>query len=244
MKIHQQGTIYNLYHQSFPIILDLDAADDGHLSGFANFNGNVRPDGFPVGETFPVITDDPRGGIVSDFLHMTIRFVSHKTAQVNGYIDNSRAQFMNVDTVADVQSELDERFARMAIEEAKKSTPEDTQPRPKVGAVAVKHGQVLGVDCRTAVAELNGKMNGQHAEYRLTTSLHGGVLDGATLYTTLEPCLNRNDPKVSCVDRLISVKVARVVIGALDPDHRGNGLEKTCPVTHDRDLVLPGCAEN
>ena len=34
------------------------------------------------------------------------------------------------------------------------------------------------------------------------------------------------DPKVSCVDRLISVKVARVVIGALDPDHRGNGLRK------------------
>jgi hypothetical protein len=28
------------------------------------------------------------------------------------------------------------------------------------------------------------------------------------------------------VDRLISVKVARVVIGALDPDHRGNGLRK------------------
>jgi hypothetical protein len=42
----------------------------------------------------------------------------------------------------------------------------------------------------------------------------------------LEPCLNRNDPKVSCADRLISVKVARVVIGALDPDHRGNGLRK------------------
>jgi hypothetical protein len=28
------------------------------------------------------------------------------------------------------------------------------------------------------------------------------------------------------VDRLISVKVVRVVIGALDPDHRGNGLRK------------------
>jgi pyrimidine deaminase RibD-like protein len=74
--------------------------------------------------------------------------------------------------------------------------------------------------------ETNGKKNGQHAEFRLSMALGGGDLDGATIYTTLEPCLNRSDPKVSCVDRLISVKMARVVIGALDPDHRGNGLRK------------------
>jgi pyrimidine deaminase RibD-like protein len=113
----------------------------------------------------------------------------------------------------------------MAIEAAKKSTSEDDKPHPKVGAVAVKHGQLLAVECRTAV-EMIGKKNGQHAEFRLTSALGGGDLDGTTIYTTLEPCLNRSDPKVSCVDRLISVKVARVVIGALDPDHRGNGLRK------------------
>ena len=113
----------------------------------------------------------------------------------------------------------------MAIEAAKQSTAEDDKPRPRVGAVAVKHGQLLGSACRTAVDE-NGKKNGQHAEFRLTSALGGADLDGATVYTTLEPCLNRNEPKVSCVDRLISVKVARVVIGALDPDHRGNGLRK------------------
>jgi pyrimidine deaminase RibD-like protein len=205
--------------------MDLEATDDGHLSGFVNFYGNQRPDGFPFGEKFSIITDDPRAQIVQQFLHITIRFVDARTAQVQGYIDGSRAQFQNVNTVANVQAELDDRFARMAIEAAKKSTPEDDQPHPKVGAVAVKHGQLLGVDCRTAV-QTNGKKNGQHAEFRLTSTLGGGDLDGATIYTTLEPCLNRSDPKVSCVDRLISVKVARVVIGALDPDHRGNGLRK------------------
>jgi pyrimidine deaminase RibD-like protein len=226
VRIHQQGTIYNAYQQSFTVVLDLEATDDGHLSGFANFHGgNLRPGGFPVGEKFSVLTDDPRGGIVANFIHLTIKFVHPQTAQVTGYIDGSRAQFQNINTVANVQAELDDRFARMAIEEAKKSTPEDDQPRPKVGAVAVKHGQLLGKDCRTAVMS-NGKMNGQHAEFRLSTLLSGADLDGATIYTTLEPCLNRGDPKVSCVDRLISVKVARVVIGALDPDHRGNGLRK------------------
>ena len=223
--LHQPGTLHNLYSQSFPVVLDLEATEDGHLSGFVNFHGGVRPDGFPVGTKFSIITDDPRASVVQEFLHLTVRFVHDQTAQVQGYINGSRAEFQNVNTVANVQAELDERFAKMAIEAAKQSTPEDANPRPRVGAVAVKHGQLLGIACRTAV-ETNGKKNGQHAEFRLSTALGGGDLDGATIYTTLEPCLNRSDPKVSCVDRLISVKVARVVIGALDPDHRGNGLRK------------------
>lgn len=225
MKFHQEGIIYNLYHQSFPVVLDLEATNDGHLSGFVNFYGDRRPEGFPVGDEFRITTDNPAGGVVQEFLHLTVRFVHAQTAQVRGFVDGSRAQFQNVDTVADVQAELDYRFAKMAIGAAERSTPEDDKPHPKVGAVAVKHGQLLGVDCRTAV-ETNGRKNGQHAEFRLTSTLGGGDLDGATIYTTLEPCINRGDPKVSCVDRLISVKVARVVIGSLDPDHRGNGLRK------------------
>jgi pyrimidine deaminase RibD-like protein len=225
VELHQEGTIYNLHERSFPVVLDLDATNDGHLSGFVNFHSDRRPDGFPVGRRVRIITDDPRAGIIQQFLHLTIQFVNPATAQVQGYIDGTRAQFQNVKTVANVQAELDERYAKMAIEVAKKSTPEDEKPHPKVGAVAVKHGQLLGVDCRTAV-ETSGKKNGQHAEFRLTSALSGADLEGATIYTTLEPCLNRNEPKVSCVDRLISVKVARVVIGALDPDHRGNGLRK------------------
>lgn len=225
MKLNQQGTINNVYGQSLPVVLDLEATKDGHLSGFANFNSGVRPDGFPLGAKFSIITDDPRASIVPEFLHLTVRFVHAQTAQVQGYIDGSPAQFQNVTTVADVQAELDSRFAKMAIEVAKQSTPEDDKPRPKVGAVAVKHGQLLGTARRTAVED-KGKKSGQHAEFRLTSALGGGDLQGATIYTTLEPCLNRNDSKVSCVDRLISVKVARVVIGALDPDHRGNGLIK------------------
>lgn len=225
VKLHQEGTIYNLQDQWFPVVLDLDATNDGHLSGFVNFHGNVRPHGFPVGRKFRIITNDPRADIIQRPLHLTIQFVTPHTAQVQGYIDGSRAEFQNVKTVENVQVELDAYFAKMAIEIAKKSTPEDDKPHPKVGAVAVKHGQPLGAACRTAV-ETNGRKNGQHAEFRLTTDLSGGDLEGATIYTTLEPCLNRGEPKVSCVDRLISVKVARVVIGALDPDHRGNGLRK------------------
>ena len=187
---------------------------------------NVRPNGFPLGKKFSIITDVPGESVVQEFLVLTVRFVRAQTAQVQGYVDGSRAQFQNVTAVADVQAELDSRFAKMAIEIARQSVPEDEKPHPKVGAVAVEHGQLLGSACRTAVEESKGKKHVQHAEFRLTSSLSGGDLEGATIYTTLEPCLNRNEPKVSCVDRLISVKVARVVIGALGPDHRGNGIRK------------------
>ena len=49
------------------------------------------------------------------------------------------------------------------------------------------------------------------------------VLTGATVYTTLEPCVDRNPPKKSCAQRLIDRRVRRVVIGYMDPDDRGKG---------------------
>jgi hypothetical protein len=100
--------------------LKLDATNDGHLSGFVNFHGGKRLEGFPVGHKFSIITNDPNAGIIQQFLHLTIRFVDASTARVQGYIDGSDAEFQNVKTVENVQVELDERYAKMAIEVAQK----------------------------------------------------------------------------------------------------------------------------
>ncbi len=104
------------------------------------------------------------------------------------------------------------QFALMAIEEARKSVPEDGRLHPRVGAVVVKNGLVL---CKAH----RGEILKSHAEYiALENKLSDDAVAGATVYTTLEPCTTRKHPKIPCAQRLIDRRVACVVIGMLDPN--------------------------
>jgi pyrimidine deaminase RibD-like protein len=118
----------------------------------------------------------------------------------------------------EAHSEIDDRrFARLAIEEARKSVPEDERVHPRVGVVIVKDGRVLATAHRGEIPQC-------HAEFiGLEKKLAEVPLAGSTVYTTLEPCTSRNHPKVPCAIRLAERKVARVVIGMLDPDDRISG---------------------
>ncbi|MCU1341286.1 MAG: ribD 1 [Candidatus Acidoferrum typicum] len=114
--------------------------------------------------------------------------------------------------------EEDRKFANLAIDEARQSVSEqDGKPHPLVGAVVVKNGKVLSSAHR-------GEVPGNHAEFTaLDKKLAEEAVCGATIYTTLEPCTTRNHPKIPCVKRIIDRKVARVVVGMLDPDPRITG---------------------
>ena len=96
---------------------------------------------------------------------------------------------------------------------------EDDKSRPLVGAVVVKDGKVLAKAHR-------GESPKSHAEFiALEEKLKDETIAEATVYTTLEPCTKRNPPKISCAQRFVDRKVARVYIGMLDPnpDIRGLG---------------------
>src|SRR6185437_3958801 len=112
----------------------------------------------------------------------------------------------------------DKALIELSIAEARKCVPEDSRVHPKVGVVVARSGKEPTMGYRGELGQ------GEHAEYTvLERKLPEEAVAGATIYTTLEPCTDRNHPKVPCVERLIERKVARVLIGMLDPNPKISG---------------------
>ena len=84
-----------------------------------------------------------------------------------------------------------------------------TSPRPPVGAVVVRDGEIVG---RGATAPPYGP----HAEVQALAQADIAA-DGADLYVTLEPCcISVHTPP--CTEAIIAAGVHRVVIGIQDPN--------------------------
>ncbi len=92
-------------------------------------------------------------------------------------------------------------------------------PNPWVGAVVIdRYGAVYD-----GATESPGD---RHAE-RVALDAAGSDAEGATMFTTLEPC-NHTGRTSPCTEAIIDAGVARVVIGVLDPDPQvsGSGIER------------------
>lgn len=102
----------------------------------------------------------------------------------------------------------DEYFMRLAIKEAQKAFDEDEVP---VGAVIVINGKVIASahNTRQKKHDVFG-----HAECKViqkaTKKLGTWILDQATLYVTLEPCL-------MCCGAIIQSRISRLVYATSEP---------------------------
>ncbi len=116
---------------------------------------------------------------------------------------------MDVSPTPAEQLEDDERWMRLAIEEAQIAESHGDVP---IGAVVVAGGEVVGrgrnerelASDPTAHAEILALREAAH------TIGDGWRVTGGTLYVTLEPC-------TMCAGAIVLSRVPRVVFGALDP---------------------------
>ncbi|MDO4797341.1 MAG: tRNA adenosine(34) deaminase TadA [Coriobacteriales bacterium] len=119
----------------------------------------------------------------------------------------------------------DERFMRMALEEARLAAAEGEVP---IGAVVVCDGKVVA---RSHNRRETDHDPSAHAEFRAmvaaSQTLGRWRLTGCTVYVTLEPCL-------MCAGLLINARVDRCVYGAADP--KGGALGTLYDVSHDERL--------
>ena len=86
-------------------------------------------------------------------------------------------------------------------------------PKPTVGAVVAKDGEI--------VAEGVTEQGGRHGEV-VALDAAGAAARGATLFVTLEPCAHYGTTP-PCSERIIADGVARVVVGARDPNPEAAG---------------------
>jgi diaminohydroxyphosphoribosylaminopyrimidine deaminase / 5-amino-6-(5-phosphoribosylamino)uracil reductase len=102
---------------------------------------------------------------------------------------------------------------RRALELARKAE-EGTRPNPRVGAVVVKGGRVVGEGFHRRAGEA-------HAEVKALQKA-GVHAKGADLYVTLEPCSShgRTPP---CTDRIVATGVREVIYGAGDVNRKNAG---------------------
>ncbi|MCK7334361.1 deaminase [Enterobacter bugandensis] len=113
-----------------------------------------------------------------------------------GYIVNLNRKYSKTDLM------------KLAIEEHLKC-----KEFPRVGVIIAKSGEILATGFR-------GEVKNLHAERVAINKLSNDQLRGATVFTTLEPCveLHKDQEISSCAQLLIDSGINEVVIGVLDPN--------------------------
>ena len=139
----------------------------------------------------------------------------------------------NVETSSARDLEDDEKFMRLAIEEARKALKKDEIP---IGCVVVSQGQIIGRghNLTETLEDVTA-----HAEMQAITAaaqtVGGKYLPDATLYVTVEPC-------PMCAGAIGWAQISRIVYGAPDPKR---GYATYAPrVFHPKATVTAGVLEN
>ena len=132
-----------------------------------------------------------------------------------------------------------EEFMRRALALARTHNP---APNPRVGAVLVRDGRIIGEGAHRCPGE-------PHAEVNAVRSAGSGAAE-ADLYVTLEPCCHRGGGKRTppCTELIIGSGIRRVFIASEDPNPevagrgaaalRAAGVEVECGLLKEEERLL------
>ena len=138
------------------------------------------------------------------------------------------------DTAERCTSVGDERFMRMALDEAQAAADEGEVP---IGAIVVCEGRVVARAHNRRETDADPSAHAEFSAMRAAAAELGRWrLTGCTVYVTLEPCL-------MCAGLMVNSRVDRCVYGASDP--KAGALGTLYDVSHDPRLnhefeVTPG----
>jgi len=104
--------------------------------------------------------------------------------------------------------DIDEKFMKLAIQEARKSQEMNEVP---VGAIVVMNDEILSIAHNQPISQNDPTSHAEINTIRKASENLGNYrLTGATLYVTLEPC-------VMCYGAIVHARISRLVCGAYDP---------------------------
>ncbi len=172
---------------------------------------------------------------VSDRLIKQIKFTNPTISMSPNFKIVEKIRWKEEDLLYNPMVYSEIKAIKRSIELAKWSIEEEGKKAgttPKVGAVVVKKGKTLAESCRGRLVGENwlGKnvnsqifkleVDGAHAEF-LALKCSGkneDELSGATLITTLEPCIKRGIEKKACCEHIEANRIKKVIIGMVDPN--------------------------
>jgi tRNA(adenine34) deaminase len=110
------------------------------------------------------------------------------------------------------ESAADGAHVGAALEEARRAAAAGEVP---VGAIVVLHGRVIGRAHNAPIARHDPTAHAEILAIRAASQALGNYrLTGATVYTTVEPC-------VMCCGAIVHARIGRLVYGAADPKAGG-----------------------
>ena len=116
-------------------------------------------------------------------------------------------------TKKDKFSKKDKKYMSLALTLAS-ARQGHTGENPSVGCVIVKNDEIISI----GQTGYNGR---PHAEYSAISNSHE-ILDGSTMYVTLEPC-NHYGVTPPCTKEIINSKISKVIYSVEDVDKKVKG---------------------